>query len=32
MGETITPKTSKAEALIESAAAAVELLPGSVKR
>ncbi|MEI7814056.1 MAG: SulP family inorganic anion transporter [Coriobacteriia bacterium] len=30
MGETITPKTSKAEALIESAAAAVERLPGSV--
>ena len=32
MGETITPKTSKAEALIESAAAAVELLPGQVRR
>jgi SulP family sulfate permease len=32
MGETVTPKTSKADALIETAAAAVELLPGSVKR
>jgi SulP family sulfate permease len=32
VGETITPKTSKAEALIESAAAAVERLPGSVRR
>ncbi len=31
MGETITPKTSRAEALIENAAAAVELLPGSVR-
>jgi SulP family sulfate permease len=32
VGETITPKTSKAEALIESAADAVERLPGSVRR
>lgn len=32
MGETITPKTSKADALMESAAAAVELIPGSYRR
>jgi SulP family sulfate permease len=32
VGETITPKTSKIEVLEERAAAAVELLPGSVKR
>jgi SulP family sulfate permease len=32
VGETITPKTSRAEALIEGAAAAVERLPGSVKK
>ena len=32
MGETITPRTSKTDALIKGAASAVELIPGSYRR